>query len=1131
MGSRTKALALVSLMLISIVPAIASAHDDPVSLNDPFSELDSDISDLLLDWQVPGAQVAVMYNGSLVFNKGYGISSNGTDEGGNYWSSQVTVDSKFRIASLSKAITAAGILTLVQNGTISLDDRMVDLVPHLLPPELEGCDYPSHQTLYSIDDITVSMLLNHRAGFDRDGSPNSDPTYWHWNSWVGSWQNDDCIDKQSLIEDYDNGNLAPISMERILSEWLRRPLDFDPGSRYVYSNIGYQILGQIIEAETGMSYEEYIIESVLTPMGIESMSIGMTMPDQREGGEVSYFDDYTSWCHFPDGQDDDGDPIFPFSPGPDCGAFVIEEKDGGGGWIATASDYARFISHIDGTIDNEIFEDPFEFFTENSYDTYQPWYGSGVYVLSEDEQVWQHWGAFSGSSTNFRREVTDSGESVVFVMFTNTRPDGNWKSVRESVISDAMMAVDYSNTTPLEQDESDPLPPQDSDIEGSSYLSITGEIGTESQINATWSASITIREEYGTDLLPNQSIGLRNQIDLHLGNSDGTLDSAEVSAFASLVVSARSWIDSETGGCCSFDNEPMQSSEGTSVSVTPPRTGSVEIENGTWGWNESASLVAQADSRSTRLIDLPRSGSVIEEVPLTISLPHPWEFRYSAMQEIIEGTPSEFTVIRGQSPVYSDIRISIDENQPPSITAERVGAEGSWSMPLDSPTTYSASCTDSALETPSVIWEFGNNGTFVLEARETEQTIIPSELGYSAGDVVSATVTCTDSFSSTVFWYENNIVDGAPPVWYAHFTEVQSDGSQVIHDETQSYISVRSDSQLTMNITSTDDFGQPVLIEVTSNKSQGWRHFSNDELGFTDRFSQGGQINGMHLNVSDRHESKERSVWDLSMTVTDEAGNNESMTWNVLVLDGSPPTIIPEIIAQSVPISPDNPARQGDEVILSLTESFDDIDSIQDLVWAVSLDSEKLVDNGSWEDAEKVQIPPMETGNHLFEIEAWDSSGNRGSISFYLSVAPAFGIDIEVLQQNVIGEQTEGQTVVFIVTMQNLGATTASGRLCNSANCTDYVMIPGATATSTGVFSVELNVHLEEVGDYDPYFEWVSSMDDDAGVLEFEDAIIAKSKVVASISKSTQAFLVVLVVLTIGIWGANRLWGRDSIGP
>ena len=1131
MRLKSKALAIVSLMLISTIPLIASAHDEISPLDDPFSELDSEISDLLLDWQIPGAQVSVMHNGSLVFNKGYGISANGTDENGNYWDSQVTVDSRFRIASLSKAVTAAGILTLVQDGTISLDDRMVDLAPHLLPTGLEGCNYPNHPTSYSIDDITVSMLLNHRAGFDRDGSPNSDPTYWHWNSWTGSWQNDDCIDKQSLIVDYDNGNLAPISMERILSEWLRRPLDFDPGSRYVYSNIGYQILGQIIENQTGMGYEEYIVENVLTPMGIESMSIGMTMPEQREEEEVSYFDDYNSWCHFPNGQDDDGDPIFPISPGPDCGAFVIEEKDGGGGWIATASDYAKFISHIDGTIENEIFENPFDFFTENSYDTFDPWYGSGVYVLSDDEQVWQHWGSFSGSSTNFRREVTDSGESVVLVMFTNTRPDGNWKNIRESVISDAMMAIDYSNVIPLGQDGLDPLPPQVDDIEGESHLSISGEIGPGDQFNATWSASITIREEYGTDLLPNQSLGLRNQIDQHLGNSDLTLDTSEVSAFASLVVSARSWLDSETGGCCSFDNEPMQSALGTSVSVTPPRTGSVDIENGTWGWNESASLVAQADTRSTRLLDLPRSGSVIEEVPLTISLPHPWEFRYSAMQEIIEGTPSEFTVNRGQSPVYSDIRISIDENQPPSITAERVGAEGSWSMPLDSPSTYSASCTDSALETPSVIWEFANNGTFMLESRETEQTIVPSELGYSAGDVVSATVTCSDSFSSAVFWYENNVVDGSAPVWYAHFTEIQSDGTEVIHDETQSNIRVRSDSQLTMNVTSTDDLGQPVLIEVTSNKSQGWRHFSNDELGFTDRFPQGSQINGMHLNVSERHESKERSVWELAMTVTDEAGNSESSAWEVLVLDGSPPTIIPEIIAQSVPISPDNPARQGDDVVLSLTESFDDIDSIHDLVWMVSLDNEKLVDNGTWEDAEKVQLPAMETGNHLFEIESWDSSGNRGSISFYLSVAPAFGVEIEVLQQNAIGDQTEGQTVTFIVTMQNLGATTASGRLCNSANCTDYVMIPGATATSTGVFSVELNVYLGEVGAYNPYFEWVSSTDDDAGVLEFEDAIVAKSKVVSSISRSTQAFLVVLVTLTLAIWGANRLWGRDSTGP
>ena len=186
MTKRSRAILLSSLMLLSTVVIPSTADDTGHLPNDPFLDFDSDISELLSDWEIPGAQVAVIYNGSLVFNKGYGIAANGTDENGNYWASQVTIDSKFRIASLSKAVTAAGILTLVQDGTISLEDRMVDLAPHLLRPELEGRDYPNHSASYSIEDINVSMLLNHRAGFNYS----VDPTYRHWNNWVGSWQSD-----------------------------------------------------------------------------------------------------------------------------------------------------------------------------------------------------------------------------------------------------------------------------------------------------------------------------------------------------------------------------------------------------------------------------------------------------------------------------------------------------------------------------------------------------------------------------------------------------------------------------------------------------------------------------------------------------------------------------------------------------------------------------------------------------------------------------------------------------------------------------------------------------------------------------------------------------------------------------
>ena len=393
-------------------------------------------------------------------------------------------------------------------------------------------------------------------------------------------------------------------------------MEYEPGTQYHYSNVGYQILGQIIEAQTGMEYDDYIIDNILTPMGIDSMSIGMTMPDQRAEGEVSYFDDGTGSCHFPSGQDEDGDPIFPMAPNPDCGAFVIEEKDGGGGWIATASDYAKFISNIDGTIDSGVFEDQFEFFTKNTYDFTSTWpYGGGIAFRADDEQTWRHWGAFAGSSTNFRREVTDSGESVVFVMFTNTRPDGNWKSVRENTIAQAMMAVDYANTTPLDSENQEwewpePLPPQDDTIIGESMLILSSPFGVSSNISADWHANITMREDYGIDLLPNRELGVRVQIDQHLGDADGNLSLSEISDFVALVKSARNLSDSEAIGCCIIDYTALTPVRGLDITVYPPADGPVMDSNGSWGWIESGELSGITDSVSYKHLTLPTNREV-----------------------------------------------------------------------------------------------------------------------------------------------------------------------------------------------------------------------------------------------------------------------------------------------------------------------------------------------------------------------------------------------------------------------------------------------------------------------------------------------------------------------------------------
>ena len=448
-------LILVALLLMtSALPLTQSEGTrDLISDDSAFADFDEAITELTERWSIPGTQVAVIYNGTLFFNKGYGVADSDS-------ATNVTNESKFRMASLSKAVTSSGILTMIQNGNISLDDRMVDLIPDLIPSALEGCDYPSHSTSYSIDNITVSQLLNHRAGFD----PSSDPTYWHWDTWES--RNDDCLDIDSLNTDYDDGNLAPVPMERILSEWLRRPLDYEPGSDYEYSNIGYQILGQIIEAQSGMGYEAYILENVLTPMGIDSMSIGMTMPDQRAKDEVTYYDyeEDTSPCHFPSGEDGNGDPIFETAADPDCGDFVVEEKDGGGGWIATAADYARFLAHIDGTLTTTAFNNSFDYFISNpDAPEYSTYYGHGVFVSAANTDIWNHNGAFSGSSTYFKRVMVDNNgtdEPVIVVMFSNTRPtsslyidDSTWKSDRTSTISSVIYDVDWANLT-----ASKPLP-------------------------------------------------------------------------------------------------------------------------------------------------------------------------------------------------------------------------------------------------------------------------------------------------------------------------------------------------------------------------------------------------------------------------------------------------------------------------------------------------------------------------------------------------------------------------------------------------------------------------------------------------------------------------------------------------
>ncbi len=288
---------------VSIPPLLA--EEEKKSL--PFASFDQEMEQFMQARKVPGGALAVVKNRKLVYARGYG------------WADRekkipAQPDSLFRIASISKPFTAVAILKLVEEGRLKLEDRAFAIVK--LPP-IVFTGKPLDPRLQA---ITIEQLLHHTGGWDRDQG--FDPMF------------------QSKRISKAAGIPGPADPKSIIRFMLGKPLEFDPGTKYVYSNFGFCVLGRVIETITGMPYEQYVKEQVLAPLGIKHMRIGGTLSTKRAEGEVCY---YTP-------KNDLGESVFPEHPGmvpwPD-GAFNLEAMDAHGGWIASAVDLVRFAAGLD----------------------------------------------------------------------------------------------------------------------------------------------------------------------------------------------------------------------------------------------------------------------------------------------------------------------------------------------------------------------------------------------------------------------------------------------------------------------------------------------------------------------------------------------------------------------------------------------------------------------------------------------------------------------------------------------------------------------------------------------------------------------------------------------------------------
>lgn len=216
---------------------------------------DNVVREFMVDYDIPGGVLGVAREGTKLLERGYGYRDAERTE-------PMALDTLVRIASLTKAFTRAATRKLDREERLDSSQSVFSLLD--IEP-LPGESYNDR-----LDEITVGHLLAHQGGWDREAA--YDPLF---------------VQIEIALE---RGWDEPPDERQLLRYMLSEPLQFEPGSHRVYSNLGYLVLGQVIEAVTGVSYQQYIQRELLEPEGITELELGRSLPADRPDRETWYFD-------------------------------------------------------------------------------------------------------------------------------------------------------------------------------------------------------------------------------------------------------------------------------------------------------------------------------------------------------------------------------------------------------------------------------------------------------------------------------------------------------------------------------------------------------------------------------------------------------------------------------------------------------------------------------------------------------------------------------------------------------------------------------------------------------------------------------------------------------------------------
>ena len=261
---------------------------------------DDEIISFIQTHDVPAAAYAIIREGRLVLAAGYGYADLASTE-------PTRPDHLFRVASISKPITAVAALKAAENGQLELDTPI-----HTLLSDHFAEGGPADQRFL---EITPRHLLSHTSGINQEL----------------------LLRTREVASEMNAAN--PPDADVIVSYSTRLPLGYAPGSDVTYTNTSYTVLGRVIERATGMPYEDYVRLHVFAPGSISRARIGGSQRSERLDDEVEYDSRGNLWTS-----------IFPNEKSVEAayGAIHLHGFDASSGWVMSVIDLARFAASVDG---------------------------------------------------------------------------------------------------------------------------------------------------------------------------------------------------------------------------------------------------------------------------------------------------------------------------------------------------------------------------------------------------------------------------------------------------------------------------------------------------------------------------------------------------------------------------------------------------------------------------------------------------------------------------------------------------------------------------------------------------------------------------------------------------------------